>query len=75
MESTEGSWKPVDSAPEDGFTLLLVNSPHLTKVAGRKIDVAHCAWIAQRLECGLLRGRVVPPPAIRALRDLCGSLA
>ena len=46
MKSTGGSWKPVDSALEDGFTLLRVNSPHLAKVAGRKTDVAHCTWIA-----------------------------
>jgi transposase len=32
--------------------------------------VADCAWIAQLLECGLLRGSFVPPPPIRELRDL-----
>jgi transposase len=32
--------------------------------------VADCAWIAQLLECGLLRGSFVPPAPIRELRDL-----
>jgi transposase len=42
----------------------------LAKVPGRKTDVIDCAWIAQLLECGLLRVSFVPPPAIRELRDL-----
>ncbi len=29
-----------------------------------------CAWTAQRLEHGLLRGSFVPPAPIRELRDL-----
>jgi transposase len=69
MESTGVYWKPVYSVLEDAFTLLLVNAAHLAKVPGRKTDVADCAWIAQLLECGLLRGSFVPPP-IRELRDL-----
>lgn len=70
MESTGVYWKPVYYVLEDGFTLLLVNAAHLAKVPGRKTDVADCTWIAQLLECGLLRGSFVPPPAIRELRDL-----
>ena len=70
MESTGVYWKPVSSALEEGFTLLLVNAAHLAQVPGRKTDVADCAWIAQLLECGLLRGSFVPPPPIRELRDL-----
>jgi transposase len=70
MESTGVYWKPVYYVLEDGFTLLLVNAAHLAKVPGRKTDVADCAWIAQLLECGLLRGSFVPPPPIRELRDL-----
>ena len=70
MESTGVYWKPVYYVLEDAFTLLLVNAAHLAKVPGRKTDVADCAWIAQLLECGLLRGSFVPPPPIRELRDL-----
>ena len=62
MESTGVYWKPVYYVLEDAFTLLLVNAAHLAKVPGRKTDVADCAWIAQLLECGLLRGSFVPPP-------------
>jgi transposase len=39
-------------------------------VPGRKTDVNDAAWIAQLLECGLIRASFVPPPPIRELRDL-----
>jgi transposase len=70
MESTGVYWKPVYYVLEDACTLLLANAAHMAQVPGRKTDVQDCAWIAQLLECGLLRGSFVPPPAIRELRDL-----
>jgi transposase len=70
MESTGDYWKPVYYVLEDHVTLLLVNAQHLTQVPGRKTDTRDSAWIAQLLECGLLRGSFVPPPPIRELRDL-----
>jgi transposase len=70
MESTGVYWKPVYYALEDRFTCLLVNAVHLKHVPGRKTDVKDCAWIAQVLEHGLLRGSFVPPVPIRELRDL-----
>ena len=70
MESTGVYWKPVYYVLEASFKVLLVNAMHIKKVPGRKTDVSDCAWIAQLLECGLLRGSFVPPPAIRELRDL-----
>lgn len=70
MESTGVYWKPVYYVLEDAFTVLLVNAAHMKNVPARKTDVADCAWIAQLLEHGLLRGSFVPPPPIRELRDL-----
>jgi transposase len=70
MESTGVYWKPVYYVLEEGFTCLLVNAAHLKHVPGRKTDVRDCAWIAQVLEHGLLRGSFVPPAPIRELRDL-----
>jgi len=70
MESTGVYWKPIYYLLEDGFTLLLVNMQHLKQVPGRKTDVQDSAWLAQLLECGLLRGSLVPPTPIRDLRDL-----
>jgi transposase len=70
MESTGVYWKPVFYVLEEAFTCLLVNATHIKQVPGRKTDVKDCAWIAQCLECGLLRGSFVPPAPIRELRDL-----
>src|SRR5205809_5527624 len=70
MESTGVYWKPVYYVLEDAFTLLLINMQELKRVPGRKTDVKDSEWLAQLLECGLLRPSFVPPPPIRELRDL-----
>jgi transposase len=70
LESTGIYWKPIYYLLEDGFTLLLVNMHALKLVPGRKSDVKDSAWLAQLLECGLLRGSLVPPAPIRDLREL-----
>jgi transposase len=70
MESTGVYWKPVYYLLEDRFRCCLVNAVHLAHVPGRKSDVQDAHWIAQCLECGLLRASFVPPPLIRDLRDL-----
>lgn len=70
LESTGVYWKPVFYVLEDAFTCLLVNAAHIKQVPGRKTDIQDCAWIAQLLEHGLLRGSFVPPAPIRELRDL-----
>jgi transposase len=49
----------------------LVNPSHARQLAGRpKTDRLDCQWIARLAEMGLLRPSFVPPPEIRALRDL-----
>jgi len=70
MESTGVYWRPVYAVLEEQFEILLVNARHIKGVPGRKTDVRDCEWLAQLLECGLLRGSFVPPQAIRDLRDL-----
>jgi transposase len=72
MEATGVYWKPVWHVLEGtaNLALLLVNAHHVKKVPGRKTDVPDAAWLAQLLECGLLRGSFVPPAAIAQLRDL-----
>jgi len=71
MEATGVYWRPVWHVLEDAeFELLLVNAHHVKRVPGRKTDVSDAAWLAQLLECGLLRGSFVPPPVIAQLRDL-----
>jgi transposase len=70
MESTGVYWRPVYAVLEGPVQVLLVNARHVKMVPGRKTDVRDCEWLAQLLECGLLRGSFVPPAAMRDLRDL-----
>jgi transposase len=70
MESTGVYWKPIWNLMEDQFEIVLVNAQHIKHVPGRKTDVKDSEWIAQLLQCGLLRGSFVPEPPQRALRDL-----
>lgn len=70
MESTGVLWKPIWNILEDCLTLLLVNPYEIKQVPGRKSDVRDCQWIAQLLQCGLLRNSFVPPRPQRELRDL-----
>lgn len=70
MESTGVLWQPVWNILEGKFQLVLVNAQRLKKVPGRKTDVTDAEWIAQCLQCGLLRGSFVPPEQVRQWRDL-----
>jgi len=70
MEATGVYWKPVWAILEDDFALLLVNARHVKQVPGRKTDVSDAAWLCRLAEAGLLRASLVPPKAIRDLRDL-----
>jgi transposase len=70
MESTGVYWKPIWNLLEDRFQILLVNAQHIKHVPGRKTDVKDSEWIAQLLQCGLLRSSLVPPEPQRQLREL-----
>ena len=70
MESTGVYWRPLYYLLEDAVTVRLVNMQHLQQVPGRKSDVRDSEWLAQLLECGLLKGSLVPPAPLRDLREL-----
>ena len=70
MESTGVLWVPVWNVLEGRFKLLLANAQHLKKVPGRKNDQRDAEWIAQLVQCGLLRPSFVPSLEIRQWRDL-----
>jgi transposase len=70
MESTGVYWRPVFAVLEGTVEVRLVNARHVKMPPGRKTDVRDCEWLAQLLECGLLRGSFIPPAAVRDLRDL-----
>jgi transposase len=70
MESTGVYWRPVFHVLEEAFSCILANATQIAQVPGRKTDVNDAAWIAQLVECGLVRASFIPPPPIRELRDL-----
>ena len=71
LESTSVYWRPVYAeTSETTVHAILVNARHVKMVPGRKTDDRDSEWLAQLLECGLLRASFVPPPPIRDLRDL-----
>jgi transposase len=72
MEATGVYWKPVFHAlgEVDSLEVLLVNARHVKNLPGRKTDAKDAEWLAQLLECGLLRGSFIPPKDIAAIREL-----
>jgi transposase len=72
MEATSDYWRIWYYLLEGaGLRVQLVNSRHARQLAGRpKTDQKDAQWIARLAEMGLLRPSFVPPPEIRALRDL-----
>jgi transposase len=70
MESTGVYWRPVYAVLESVVSIALVNARAVKHVPGRKTDVRDSEWLAQLLECGLLKASFIPPPLIRDLRDL-----
>jgi transposase len=72
LESTSDYWRIwyylLEAA---GLNVQLVNPAHARQLAGRpKTDRLDAQWLARLAEMGLLRPSFVPPPEIRALRDL-----
>jgi transposase len=72
MESAGVYWKPVWHVLErqKQFQLKLVNAQHYHGVDGKKSDQIDASWLAELLQCGLLKGSFVPPQWQRELRDL-----
>jgi transposase len=70
MESTGVYWQPVFNLLEGHFQTWVVNAQHIKKVPGRKTDMKDAEWIAQLMQCGLLRPSFIPDRPQRELRDL-----
>ncbi len=71
MESTGSYWKPVYNVLEVlGVDIMVVNAQHIKNVPGRKTDVKDSEWIAQLLQCGLLKASFIPSREQRELREI-----
>jgi transposase len=71
MEATSDYWRPPFYLLEDRFETWLVNAHDVKHLPARpKTDRLDAAWLCKVAERQMLRPSFVPPPAIRALRDL-----
>jgi transposase len=70
VESTSDYWKPFYYLLDDELDVVLVNAASVRNLPGRKTDVSDAAWLADLGAHGLVKASFVPPPPIRALRDL-----
>jgi transposase len=72
MEATSDYWKPVFYLLEAyGFDTWLVNARDVKHLPGRpKTDKLDALWLCKVAERQMIRPSFVPPPPIRALRDL-----
>lgn len=72
MEATSDYWKPVFYLLEGyGFDTWLVNARDVKHLPGRpKTDKLDAVWLCKVAERQMIRPSFVPPPPIRALRDL-----
>jgi transposase len=71
IESTSDYWKPFYYLLDDELNMMLVNASRMRNVPGRKTDLlTDAAWLADLGAHGLVTASFVPPPPIRALRDL-----
>jgi transposase len=70
MESTGVYWQPVYHVLSGTLEVLVGNAQEMRRRPGHKTDKADARWIAELLAHGLIRPSFLPPPPIRALRDL-----
>jgi transposase len=71
MEATGIYWRPIWHILSDGeFELTLANAAHVKNVPGRKTDVKDCAWLADLMAHGLIKGSFVPDTQTQEMRTL-----
>ena len=70
IERTGVYWKPIDHVVVETLAIVVANARSGRQRPGKKTDKADAAWRAELLAHGLVEPSGIPPPAVRALRDL-----
>lgn len=71
MESTGKYWIPVFNILEQGGIRVMLTHPKFVRaIKGRKTDKKDSKWIADLFKHDLVSASFIPPPEIRALREL-----
>jgi transposase len=63
-------WKPISPVLVTTLEVVVAHARSVRQRPGKKTEKADAAWLAELLAHGLVEPRVIPPPAIQALRDL-----
>jgi transposase len=70
LESTGVYWQPIYHVLCEAVEVVVANARDIRQRRGKKTDKADASWIAELLAHGLIQPSFVPPPSLRALRDL-----
>lgn len=71
IEATGIYWRAIYYSLEPrNLKVHLVNANHVKNVPGRKTDMADAQWLADVAAHGMVRPSFIPPPPIRAIREL-----
>jgi transposase len=71
MESTGKYWIPVFNILEEASIHVLLTHPkYVRSIKGQKTDKKDSKWIADLFKFDLVRSSFIPPPDIRALREI-----
>jgi transposase len=70
LESTGVSWRPMYHGLAEVVEVVLAKARDVRQRPGKKTDKADATWIVELLAHGLIEPSFIPPPELRALRDL-----
>ena len=71
MESTSKYWIPIFNILEQGNICVMLTCPKFVRaIKGKKTDKKDSKWIADLFKHDMVSASFIPPPEIRALREL-----
>ena len=70
MESTGKYWIPVFNILENDMHVILTHPKYVKAIKGKKTDKRDAKWIANLFRFDIVRASFIPPPDIRAMREL-----
>lgn len=70
MESTGKYWIPIFNILETHMHVILTHPKYVKAIKGKKTDKRDAKWIANLFRFDIVKASFIPPPQIRALREL-----
>jgi transposase len=70
MESTGKYWIPIFNILESHMHVILTHPKYVKAIKGKKTDKRDAKWIANLFRFDIVKASFIPPPDIRAMREL-----